>query len=224
MPCGINAMKHLLRLTAALFLVTIASLSYAQAVQGIWVSQANIGQGFISPATLSANISTPLTPPIADGAFLCNNSGATAVPYACTVGTGLAFSSGVLSATNSYTFTIGSPSSRSVSLSTAYQATTNTKPAFVTLNLSSTASLSIAGGSTNTATVLIGSTSGVASGSGTTIATYTNSLTGTLVVGLAVNTNSVQTVSFALPQGWYFAVIQSSGTVSVTSAFDQSLS
>lgn len=215
-------MKRLLKPLLTLLLVTLATFAHAQAVQGIYVSQQNIGQGFVSPATLAANLPSGLVPPIADSTFLCNNSGSSAVPYACTVGAGLSFSGNVLSG-SSYSFAVGSPSSRSVSLSTAYQATTNTKPAIVTLNLNSTASLSLAGGSTNTAAVVIGSTSGVASGSGTTIATYTNSLTGTLVVGLAVNTNSVQTVTFALPQGWYFAVIQSSGTVSVTSAFDQSL-
>ena len=116
---------------------------------------------------------------------------------------------------------LGSPNTRTLSLATAYQASNNAKPAIVTINLNSTASLSLTAGTTNTANIVIGSTSAVASGTGTVVATYANSLTGTLVVGLAINTQSAYTASFALPSGWYFALIQTGGTVSITSAFDQ---
>lgn len=120
-------------------------------------------------------------------------------------------------------FAIGAPTARALSLATAYRATTITKPAVVTLNLSSTAALSLAAGTTNTATVVIGATSGVASGTGTTIGSYSNSLTGSLVVGLNIQTQSAQPITFALPAGWFFAILQQTGTVTVGSAFDQAL-
>lgn len=118
---------------------------------------------------------------------------------------------------------VGSPTSRSLSLATAYQATTTTKAANVNINLTSTASISLSGGSTNTATVYIGSTNGVASGTGTAICLYSNSNTGTLTIGLNLSTVASVPCSFALPSGWFFAVLQSSGTVTISSAFDQAI-
>lgn len=117
----------------------------------------------------------------------------------------------------------GSPNSISVSLATAYQATNAAKPALVSINLTSTAALSLSGGTTNTADVVIGSTSGVASGTGTVIAKYANTNTGALTIGLNLSTVSGVPVSFILPAGWYFAVRQTAGTVAITSAFDQAV-
>ena len=79
------------------------------------------------------------------------------------------------------------------------------------------------GGTTNTADVVIGSTNAVASGTGTAICRYANTNTGALTVGLALSTTAGSTCTFALPTGWFFAVRQTSGTISVTSAFDQSV-
>lgn len=118
---------------------------------------------------------------------------------------------------------IGSPVSRSLSFATAYQATTSAKPAIVTINLTSTANFSLAGGTTNSATVVIGSTNAVASGTGTIICAYTNSSTGTIALGLNQNTSQASTCTVALPVGWYFATLQTAGTVTITSAFDSSL-
>jgi len=117
----------------------------------------------------------------------------------------------------------GAPTTRTVALGTAYQATDNTKPSMVTVNVTSTANFSLAGGSTNSADILIGSTNGVASGTGTVVGKYSNSVTGTIAVGL--NMNSIYTGQYvlALPAGWFFAVRQTSGTVSIASAFDQAV-
>jgi hypothetical protein len=115
----------------------------------------------------------------------------------------------------------GAPTSRTVSLATAYQASTTTKPAVVTVNLTSSAGISLSGGTTNTAAVMIGATNGVAGGTGTTICNYSNSNTGTLTIGLNLNTIYGGTCSFILPTGWYFAVRQTAGTVTITSVFDQ---
>lgn len=118
---------------------------------------------------------------------------------------------------------MGTPNSRTLSLATAYQATDPTKIAIFTITLTSTANFSLSGGTTNSATIVIGPTSGVAGGTGTIINTYSNSVTGTIAVGL--NMNSAQTTSYTinLPAGWYIAVRQTSGSVSISNAFDQSV-
>lgn len=117
----------------------------------------------------------------------------------------------------------GGPTSRTLSLATAYQATDSTKPSFVTINLTSTANFSLIGGTTNSADIVIGSTNAVASGTGTVFGKYANSITGTIAIGLNMNSQSAQTYTIPLPVGWYFAVRQTSGTVTITSAFDQSV-
>lgn len=120
-------------------------------------------------------------------------------------------------------FAVGSPNSRSLSLATAYQCTSTTVPCVVTINISSTASITLTTGTTNSAVVTVGSTTGVATGTGTNICSYTNSQTGTLVVGANLSTVSTTSCVSLLPAGWYFAVRQTAGTVSITSAFDQSV-
>lgn len=118
---------------------------------------------------------------------------------------------------------IGSPNSRSLSLGTAYQATDPTKPALVTVNLTSTATLSLSGGTTNTADGVMGATSGVSGGTGSTVCKYANTNTGALTIGLNLSTVMSVQCSFYLPAGWYFAIRQTAGTVSIVNAFDQSL-
>lgn len=117
----------------------------------------------------------------------------------------------------------GSPTSRTLALATAFQASDVAKPAVVTINLSSAATMSLSGGTTNTADVVIGSTNAVASGTGTAICRYNNSNTGALTIGLSLTQTATQTCTFALPTGWFFAVRQTAGTVTITSGFDQSV-
>lgn len=127
--------------------------------------------------------------------------------------------------TNKPALTVGAPTSRSVSLATAYQATDTSKPAIVTVNLLSTPTITLlGGGTTNIGEVRIGSNSTVSSGGGTAVGAYKTSLTGTLVLGVAITMDALSTTTFALPAGWYFAVRQTTGTgLSVSSAFDQSI-
>ena len=117
----------------------------------------------------------------------------------------------------------GAPTSRTLVLGTAYQASTNTKPAVVTVNLTSTATLTVTGSQVPEAEIVIGATNAVASGTGTKVGVYKNGLTGAVVVG--INMNAVQTVPlvFDLPAGWWFAVRQIAATVSIVSAFDQAV-
>lgn len=118
---------------------------------------------------------------------------------------------------------VGTPNSRSLSLATAYQCTNTLIPCVVTVNLTSTASITLTTGTTNTAVVTIGATSGVSGGTGTNICPYTNSQTGALVVGANLATVSTTACVMVIPAGWFFAVRQTAGTVSIASAFDQSL-
>lgn len=118
---------------------------------------------------------------------------------------------------------VGTPNSRSVSVGTAIQATDPTKGADAEITITSTATFSLAGGTTNSAVVVIGPTSAVGTSGGTVIGNYSNSITGTIAVGL--NMNSVQTTTYhaELPVGWYVAVRQTSGTVTISSATDQTV-
>ncbi|HBP5444009.1 TPA: hypothetical protein L6B67_02590 [Pseudomonas aeruginosa] len=121
-------------------------------------------------------------------------------------------------------FSVGSPTSRNVSLATAYQCTNTARPCSITITLQAQSSVSLSGASNNEGAVTIGSTSGVATGTGTNIATYKNNLGGTLVIGLNLNSQQANTYSVLLPAGWYFAVRQTAGSgLEVVSAFDQAL-
>lgn len=126
--------------------------------------------------------------------------------------------------TNKYAYSVSAPVSRSISLGTAYQANTNTKPAVLTITLTSSAALTLGGGSTFAADLVVGPTNAVAGGTGFVLASYLNSLTGTLVIGVAINNGQTVSYSLPLPTGWWFAVRQTAGTgISVASAYDQSL-
>lgn len=116
--------------------------------------------------------------------------------------------------------TVGYPNARALSLATAYQCTDNTKACIVTVNLNSVASLSLTSGTTVTGEVRVGSTNGVATGGGTAAGVYKNSLTGTLIVGLGISTESYNTITVAVPIGGYFAVRATAGTLVIVSAFD----
>lgn len=174
---------------------------------------------------VAADIPSPLT---------SNTSGnaatATALAAAPTQCTGTNFATGITTAGNANCSTpaavappIGTPNARSLTLATAFQATDNSRAAMVTVNLTSTATLSLSGGTSNSATVVIGATSAVASGTGTVIANYSNTNTGALTIGLNLSTVSAVPVTFALPKSWFFAVLQTAGTVSITSSFDQAI-
>lgn len=119
--------------------------------------------------------------------------------------------------------TIGSPNTLSVTAGTAYQATNNTKPAHVTVNLTSTASITLAGSTSVIAEVVIGSTSAVASGTGTVIGRHANTYSGAVVIGVSISETITAPIAFVLPAGWYFAVRNISGTATVFSAYDQQL-
>lgn len=117
---------------------------------------------------------------------------------------------------------MAAPSVRTISLATAYQGLTAAKITLITINLTSTANFSLLGGTTNSADILMGPTNAVASGTGTIMAKYSNSITGTIAVGLNMNSIMANAFTMILPAGYFFAVRQTAGTITVTSAYDQS--
>jgi|GEM_PF-5870019 len=121
------------------------------------------------------------------------------------------------------TTSVGNPNPRTLTVSTAYQASDPSRPAVVTINMAASAALNLTTGTNNLANILMGPTAAVATGSGTVVGQFSNSLTGTLVVGLGVNSGNVNTVVMNLPVGWYFAVIPIGGAVTMATVVDQSL-
>lgn len=117
----------------------------------------------------------------------------------------------------------GAPTARTLSMATAYQASNTAKPAEVSFSLSSAATLTLTGGTPNSATVYIGSTSAVASGTGMAVCQYTNTNAGTLTIGLNLVQTLVAPCQLSLPTGWFFAIVQTSGSVSIINASDQSV-
>lgn len=118
---------------------------------------------------------------------------------------------------------IGTPNPVSLSLATAYQATDPTKAAVISINLNSVASITLGGGTVNTADVLIGATNAVASGTGSIVGRYRNTLSGAVIVGVGINSDCISQIQCVLPIGWFYAIRQTAGTIVIVSAFDQSI-
>lgn len=118
----------------------------------------------------------------------------------------------------------GVPQSLTPSFATAYQAQDPTRPAIININLNSVAVLTLGGGTTNTADIVIGATAAVAGGTGTIIGKYRNTLTGTVIIGVGLNSDASSQIQFLLPIGWYWAIRLTAGTVSIVSTFEQAVS
>lgn len=118
----------------------------------------------------------------------------------------------------------GFPVARTLVAGTAYQASTPSKPAKVTVNLSAKSAITLTGSTNNQAQIVIGSTNAVASGTGSALGLYKNNLTGAVVVGINLNSEQANTYSFDLPANGWFAIRQTAGTgLVVESAFDQTV-
>lgn len=108
-----------------------------------------------------------------------------------------------------------------IAKATAYQALNPLKPAIITITLNATSNSTLTIATNNAANIIIGSTMAVATGTGTIVGKYNN----TLSVGVLVSTGIANTYTVALPIGWYFAILNASGTTGVTidSVLDQSV-
>jgi hypothetical protein len=117
-------------------------------------------------------------------------------------------------------FNYGAPGSRTLALSTSYQATNNAKAADVSISPSCASTLSLSGGQTCTLEARMSSSTATCS-TGTVVATWTNGNTGTLTIGL----NTVQTIgaphTLKLPIGWNFILCPLSGSPTIATAVDQ---
>ena len=115
------------------------------------------------------------------------------------------------------------PVSRTIALSTAYQNTDPSRSALYTVNITSASTMSLGGTVTNEGGIWIGSTNGVASGTGSRVGEYKNALGGAVVIGVNLSTTQAQPYTFLVPKGWYFAVRPTVGAISIVSAFEQPL-
>lgn len=118
---------------------------------------------------------------------------------------------------------VGTAAAMALAFATAYQANDPTKPAFVTVHITSTAQLTLSGGQTHTAELVIGPTNQVASGVGTVVGRYTNANTGTLTIGLGINNTATNPLCAVLPAGWFFAIRSIAGAPAIVSSFCQSI-
>ncbi len=118
----------------------------------------------------------------------------------------------------------GTYTTRTLYLATAYQCTNTSIPCVVTVTLQSQSSVSLSGAVNNEGVITVGSTNGVATGTGTNAVVYKNNLGGTLVIGLNLTSQQANTYTVMVPAGWYFAVRQTAGTgLQIVSAFDQAV-
>lgn len=121
--------------------------------------------------------------------------------------------------------TVGAPNTLTRSFDTAYQATDNTKPSWVSVMIDTAYSITVAGTQADTVELRIGSTSTglVAGSSGTAVATFRASLTGiALTIGLGLGQRNQ--LGSLLPAAWWYAVRRVAGsTATISSATDQSL-
>lgn len=109
------------------------------------------------------------------------------------------------------TLEVNSPGSRALSLDTAYQASDQTKAAYITLTIECTATQTLTNGQTCEGEVRSGPTSAVATNGGMVVGKYKNAVGGSLSLG-NLNLTHTSTISILLPIGHYFAIKQTSGT------------
>lgn len=114
-------------------------------------------------------------------------------------------------------FNFGLPASRTLALTTPYQATNPAKPAIVTVSPVCTATLNLTGGTTCTLQARIG-VAPLTCTSGTVVATWTNGNTGTLSEGQTVNQIMGAPYGINLPTGASFILCPNAGTFTVTAS------
>lgn len=108
---------------------------------------------------------------------------------------------------------IGFPTLRAgIAKSTAYQALNPTKPAIITITLNATSNATLTIATNNAANIIIGPTNAVATGTGTIVGKYNN----TLSVGVLISTGIANTYTINLPAGYFFAILNANNTTGVT--------
>lgn len=119
------------------------------------------------------------------------------------------------------TFNFGEPISRTIALSTVYQATDPTKAAILTFSPKCTAALSLLVGTTCTLQVRTSAVTGLTCSTGTLYGVWTNGNTGTLTVGLGLNQTVGAPGDVKLRIGNYFILCPTAGTFTLDAAVEQ---
>lgn len=94
----------------------------------------------------------------------------------------------------------------------AYQALNPAKPAIITITLNAISNATLTIATNNAANILIGATNAVATGTGTVVGKYNN----TLSVGVLISTGIANTYTINLPAGYFFAILNANNTTGVT--------
>lgn len=141
--------------------------------------------------------------------------------YEVHIGSGLSYnhSTKTLSASSSQ-FNLGDPTTRTLSVSTAYQANDPPKAALITLSPTCPATLNLTTGQTCTLTARVSSTTPTCS-TGTAFMTWTNGNTGALTIGLGLTQTVGSPGTIPLGVGRYFILCATSGTFTLGNIMDQ---
>lgn len=114
---------------------------------------------------------------------------------------------------------IGAPVTRTVTVATAYQASTSAKAAFVSVEIECTTTVGIGAPQANTIELVIGATSAVATTGGTRVDVFRQDLSVTLI---SLGFTGRQVLKACLPAGYYFAVRRPAGSgTTIIASFDQ---
>lgn len=184
------------------------------------------GDGSLAPFPSIPSVPSAVSAFTNDAGYV-NASGARSAISLTTTGSGAATYNSVTGNINVPTppgaspFNYGSINTRTFAVSTAYQATDNTKAAVVKVSPSCTASLSLTAGGTCTIQARVGS-SGLTCSTGTVLATWTNANTGTLTIGLGLNQTVGSPGNIELAIGEYFILCATSGTFTLANGIDRS--
>lgn len=116
---------------------------------------------------------------------------------------------------------IGAPVTRSLSLATAYQASTPTKPALLKVEITCVTTVGVGSPQTNTIELRIGPNNTVASGGGTRADVFRSDLSVTLI---SLGWTSQGVLRAEIPAGYYFSINRTVGSgTSIVTAYDQAL-
>ena len=219
-------MKRLL--TLALSLCAIGASAQGVPYEFFFTQTNPSGVGFIG-----RYLPPPATAPNTSAVFIYD--GASTLPKLGYVGAGLAWNGTTLSATasaqvnsdwsavsgvtevlNKPVFNFGFPSTRTLAVSTDYQANDPSKPAILTVSPQCTNTTTVLAASACTLQVRM-HTAAVTCGTGTVHSTWTS----TYALGLLLTNASGPPVTIHLPIGAHFMLCPTAGTFSVTGTVEQ---
>lgn len=118
---------------------------------------------------------------------------------------------------------IAAPILRTFAHGTAYRAQEPANSAMITVNLESIATVNNGGASDHHAEIYIGNDNTVGTAGGMMMGRYRNRLAGTSPGSISMTHRTAHSYLVALPKGWYMAIRQLAGTVTIVSVYDQAM-